>query len=168
MVTTRHDSAMQLVCRYARSCGVLASVEPREVGSLIPDGEFHFSSFTFLVDLSGVHPLAPSHLVASPNPGQAMESRANTKETKYQAHADERGCLFVPLIIDAFGRLHPQFLSFIDRIEEQALAWGSAASPSRMTRERFLADLSSSWQRDNARIILQFASMCQLASFRAA
>jgi hypothetical protein len=97
-----------------------------------------------------------------------MESRANTKETKYQAHADERGCLFVPLIMDAFGRLHPQFLSFIDRIEEQALAWGSAASPSRMTRERFLAELSSSWQRDNARIILQFASMCRLASFRAA
>ena len=166
MVTTRHDNAMQLVCRYARSCGVLASTEPKDVGSLVPDGEFHFSSFSCLVDLRGVHSLAPSHLVISPNPGQAMESRASTKESKYQAHADERGCLFVPLITDAFGHLHRQLLSFLDRIEEQALAWGSAASPSRISREIFLAELSSSWQRDNARIILQFTSMCRMAAFR--
>ena len=135
---------MQLVCRYARSCGVLACAEPKDVGSLIPDGEFHFSRFTILVDLSGVHPLAPTHLEDFPNPGQAMQNRANTKNSKYQDHADERHCLFVPLVIDAFGRLHPEFVSFIDRIEEETVAWGSGASPSRITRELFLAELSSS------------------------
>lgn len=165
-VTVRHDNAMRLLCSYARSCGVLARTEPKESGSLVPDGEFHFSRFTFLVDVSGVHPLAPSHLENAHRPGQAMSDRATEKVDKYQDHADTLGASFAPLVLDVYGRLESQFLSFIERIEEEALAWGSASSPSRISREAFLAELSSNWQRDNACIILQYISMIREASFR--
>ena len=116
--------------------------------------------------MSGVHPLAPSHLENAHRPGQAMSDRATEKVDKYQDHADTLGASFAPLVLDVYGRLESQFLSFIERIEEEALAWGSASSPSRISREAFLAELSSNWQRDNACIILQYISMIREAAFR--
>jgi hypothetical protein len=59
MVTTRHDRAMDLVCRYARSCSVIARTEPKDFKSLVPDAELFFASITLLTDLSGVHSLLP-------------------------------------------------------------------------------------------------------------
>jgi len=59
-ITVRHDRAMQLLVKYARSVGVLASLSPKDLSSLVPDGEFFLSRETVLVDLSGTHPLSPS------------------------------------------------------------------------------------------------------------
>ena len=72
-ITTRHDRGMDLVAKFARSCSVLARFEPKDAGSLVPDGELIFSQDAELVDLSGVHSLAPSHLHNSPQPGLAVE-----------------------------------------------------------------------------------------------
>ena len=91
-ITVRHDRAMQLLVKYARSVGVLASLSPKDLSSLVPDGEFFLSRETVLVDLSGTHPLSPS-LISSQNTFQsAIERRAASKTSKYRQHcAAEHG-----------------------------------------------------------------------------
>jgi hypothetical protein len=56
-ITIRHDRAMQLLVNFARSAGVLASLSPKDLSSLVPDGEFFFARETVLVDFSGT----PTH-----------------------------------------------------------------------------------------------------------
>ena len=164
--TTRHDRAMHLVADFARSCGVLSRFEPKDAGSLVPDGELIFSSDAVLVDLSGVHSLAPSHLRSSPSPGLAMERRATMKHNKYDNHAKTIECKFLALVVDAFGSLHKEFHDLLLRIEGHAqdACW---TSPTRMTLDSFLTRFAVEWQASNAAIVSQYTSMCILRRLRA-
>ena len=161
MVTTRHDRGMELLCRFARSCSVIASLEPKDFKSLVPDGEFFFSGFSALGDLSGVHPTAPSHLHASPQPGKAAERRAAAKDAKYASHAESVGSSFSAFVVDSFGCMHKHFTKFLDRIEEEASLAPFLASPGRLSRDDFLSLFAAQWQSDNARIVLQWLRMCR-------
>jgi hypothetical protein len=60
-ITIRHDRAMQVLLSFARSAGVLASLSPwpKDLSSLVPEGEFFFSCETVLVD----HPLMSKLLI---------------------------------------------------------------------------------------------------------
>ena len=91
-VTIRHDSASQLLCRFARSNGALARVEPKDEGSLIPDGEVILPLKTILFDISGTHPAAPTYQANNArHPGAAISARESNKNNKYSAyskHAD--------------------------------------------------------------------------------
>ena len=162
MVTSRHDRAMELVCRYARSCSVIARIEPKDFKSVVPDSELFFAAETLLTDLSGVHSLAPSHLQDSPAPGQAMERRATHKRNKYDPHAEATGSTFVPLVMDAFGSMHKDFADTLDRIAEEAGLAAFAPAPGLMTPDDFLCALSTQWQMDNARIVLEWQRMCRM------
>ena len=156
MVTTRHDR----LCRFARSCSVIASLEPKDFKSLVPDGEFFFSGFSALGDLSGVHPTAPSHLQASPQPGKAAERRAAAKNAKYATHAESVGSSFSAFVVDSFGCMHKDFIKFLDRIEEEASLAPFLASPGRLSREDFLSLFAALWQSDNARVSQTHSQLC--------
>ena len=162
MVTSRHDRAMELVCRYARSCSVIARIEPKDFKSVVPDSELFFAAATLLTDLTGVHSLAPSHLHDSPTPGQAMERRATHKCTHYNPHAEATGSTFAPLVMDAFGSMHKTFGEVLDRIAEEAGLAAFAPAPGLMTPDDFLCALSTQWQMDNARIVLEWQRMCRM------
>ena len=164
--TTRHDRGMHLVAEYARSCSVLARFEPKDAGSLVPDGELIFSQDAVLVDLSGIHTLAPSHLDKSPTPGLAMDRRATAKHTKYDSHALSIDCLFFALVADAFGSLQQEFVDLLLRIESHALdaRW---VSHTRMSLDSFLVRFATEWQASNAAIVSQYTSMCTLRRLRA-
>ena len=163
--TTRHDRAMHLVAEFARSCGVLARFEPKDAGSLVPDGELIFSLDAVVVDLSGIHSLAPSHLRDSSAPGLAMERRAARKHTKYDAHAATIGCRFKALVVDAFGSLQKEFCDLLAEIEAHAQDSGWT-SPTRLTLDSFLARFAVEWQASNAAIVTQYTSMCTLRRLR--
>ena len=136
------------------------------MGSLVPDGELIFSQDAVLVDLSGIHTLAPSHLEKSPTPGLAMDRRATTKHNKYDSHALSINCLFFALVADAFGSLRQEFVDLLLRIESHALdtRW---VSPTRMTLDSFLVRFATEWQASNAAIVSQYTSMCTLRRLRA-
>ena len=161
MVTTRHDRAMELVCRHARSCSVIARLEPKDFKSLVPDAELFFSATTILCDLSGVHPLSPSHLTSSPKPGKALDRRATSKHAKYDSHAAASDSSFFPLVVDSFGCLHKEFFKLLDLIDEEADLASFAPTPGRMSRDAFLAVFSTQWQMDNAQIVLQWLRLCR-------
>jgi hypothetical protein len=163
-VTSRHDKAMDLVCRYARSCSVLARLEPKDFKSLVPDAELHFAHRTVLSDLSGVHPTAPSHLISA-RPGLAKNRRAQAKHSKYDPQATQAGSDFIPLVVDSFGSMHHEFTTLIDSIEKEADQAGFAPSPSRMTRDAFISMFACGWQADNGRIILEWQRLCRQRLF---
>lgn len=152
---------MDLVCRYARSCSVIARTEPKDFKSLVPDAELFFASITLLTDLSGVHSLSPSHLLASPTPGQALARRATEKHTKYDPHAAATGASFSPLIIDAFGSISTEFAEVLDRIAEEAGLAAFAPAPGLLSPDDFLCALSTQWQKDNALIVLEWQRLCR-------
>jgi hypothetical protein len=103
-VTTCHDRGMQLLVRHARSNGVPARFEPKDMGSRIPDGELIFPRKVATADLTGVHSLGPSHLCASPRPDKAIERRGRAKQLNYDADAKAIAATFEALAVD--GSLH--------------------------------------------------------------
>ena len=165
-VTTRHDRGMLLLVRYARSNGVLARFEPKDMGSRVPDGELIFPRKVVTVDLTGVHSLAPSHLRTSRRPGKAILRRGRTKHLKYDADAKAIGATFAALVVDSFGSLHEDFITLVDEIEETATRGLGSPPPFRITRETFLSLFSSEWQASNAAIIAQWLSLCQRLRLR--
>ena len=145
---------MQHLVNYARSAGVLASLCPKDLSSLIPDGEFFLSRETVFVDFSGTHPLSPS-LLSSPNAQSAIMRRQNSKETKYHSHCLQLNGRFVPFVMDSWGGLGPKALTFLDAIEQEAPIL-DLVDPLRISRASFLSSLSHSWQADNAMIVKQW------------
>jgi len=164
-VTTRHNAAMLLLCKFARSHGVLCRLEPKDDSSLVPDGEFHLPGSTVLVDASGTHPHAASYRRRAIRvPGSALVSREHTKHAKYDAYALRAGAAFVPFAIDTYGRLGAEARKFIDEIlRDSSLA---RPSPYSMTRSEFFAQLAATWHRHNALIVNQWLVRSQSLALR--
>ena len=113
---------------------------------------------TILFDLSGINPHSPAYV--DMKPGAASAARAVRKVSKYHAHAERQGCTFVPFVVDSYGCLGPDALQFIKDIRDESLFSLSAApSPFRLSRSAFLAQLSATWQADNAKIVVKWLTM---------
>ena len=160
-VTTRHDSLLQLLCRYARSNCCIARVEPKDGASLVPDGEIHLPCETVLIDVSGTFPNAPSFRRRSANrPGSAVATRTTTKNNKYKAHSESRGARFVAFVYDSYGFVSKDALDLVNLIEKEAFHPGfGMPESSRMSRSDFLSVAACTWQAQNANIIMQWYSM---------
>ena len=146
---------MQLLVKYARSVGVLASLFPKDLSSLVPDGEFFLSRETVLVDLSGTHPLSPSLITSQHTSQSAIERREASKTSKYRQHCAALGARFIPFILDSYGSIGVEALRFIDVIESEAPLLG-IQDPLRISKASFLSSLSHQWQSDNAAIVKQW------------
>jgi hypothetical protein len=169
-VTSRHDSAAQLLCRFARSNGALARIEPKDEGSLVPDGEIILPLKTVLFDVSGTHPAAPSYQAHNArHPGAAISARERIKNNKYSTYASTLNATFVPFVIDTYGWLGKPAAKLINTIEADAFhpRLGLPAC-TRITSSNFLGLLAVEWQRHNANIIYQWSSMIRRLRLRSA
>jgi hypothetical protein len=169
-VTTRHDSAAQLLCRYARSNGALARIEPKDEGSLVPDGEVILPTKTILFDISGTHPAAPTYRSNNArHPGAAISARESIKNNKYSTYASNLSAIFVPFVIDTYGWLGKHATKLIKEIDDDAFhpRLGLPAT-TRITSANFLGLLAVDWQRNNALIIFQWFSMIRRSRLRSA
>jgi hypothetical protein len=171
-VTTRHDSVGQLlyICRYARSNGALARIEPKDEASLVPDGEIILPTATVLFDVSGVHPAALSYRRSNElHAGASMLTRQTTKNDKYLSYATNLNAKFVPFVIDTYGWLSKPALRLVNEIENEALhpRLGLPAS-TRITSTNFLPLLAVDWQRGNANVVYQWSAMIRAAQLRSA
>ena len=165
MVTRRHDRCCQLLCRFARSNDCAAHVVQKDLAHLLPDGEIHMFYRTVDFDVSGVNPHGPSYRDMAP--GAAMVVREKYKISKYGTHSQQEGRTFVPFVLDSYGCLAPAALQLLKDIRDESLSVPSAAShPFRMSRSSFLAELSSAWQFDNARIVVQWMTLVRSAAQR--
>ena len=167
-VTIRHDSVGQLLCRYARSNGALARIEPKDEASLVPDGEIILPITTVLFDVSGVHPAALSHRRSNElNAGASILTRQTTKNGKYLSYATNLNAKFVPFVIDTYGWLGDPALRLIKEIEKEAFHPRLGLPTSmRITSTHFLPLLAVNWQRGNANVVLQWSAMIRAARLR--
>ena len=173
-VTTRHDSVGQLLCRYARSNGALARIEPKDEASLVPDGEIILPTSTILFDVSGLHPVALSYRRSNElKAGASILTRQKAKNDKYLSYATNLGAKFVPFVLDTFGWLGEParrlVVDIVKEIEKDAFhpRLGLPAS-TRISSADFLPLLAVDWQKNNASIIYQWCSMIQSARLRSA
>ena len=154
-ITTRHNAALNLLCKFARTHGVLCRQEPKDNAHLVPDGEFHLPLSTALIDVSGTHPHAATYRVnAVRSTGATVRTREAYKRNKYNAYAESAGADFVPFVLDTYGYIGKEGLDFVDRIISQS----SLASPSAyaMTKTELLDELRVTWQRHNGLIVTQW------------
>jgi hypothetical protein len=162
--TNRHDNACNLLCQFSRGNDCLAHVVKKDLAHLLPDGEILMSRRTTLFDLTGVNPHTSSY--ADLKPGEAISARERFKEAKYRAHCLELGSYFTPFVIDSYGCLGPAALKLIKDIQDETLTSFGVPAPFHLSRSAFLARLSSQWQHDNARIVVQWLTMMRAAHLR--
>jgi len=160
-ITIRHDGACNLLCQFSRGNDCLAHVVKKDLAHLLPDGEILMSRRTNLFDLSGVNPHTPSY--GDLPPGEAIADRERYKEGKYREHSTAAGCSFTPFVLDSYGCLGPAALHLLKDIQAETLTSLGHPAPFRLTRSDFLARLSSQWQLDNARIVVQWLTMMRAA-----
>jgi hypothetical protein len=163
-ITIRHDDACNLLCQFARSNDCLAHVVKKDLAHLLPDGEILMTRRSILFDLSGVNPHTSSYCDLAP--GAAMSARKRYKESKYRAHCVALGCSFSPFIIDSYGCLAPAALQLVKDIQDESITSFGPPAPFHLTRTAFLARLSSLWQRDNAKIVVQWLAMMRVEQLR--
>ena len=164
-VTRRHDRCCQLLCRYARSNDCTAHAVQKDLAHLLPDAEIHMFYRTIDLDVSGVNPHSPSYCNMAP--GEAMAARERYKISKYGTNSQQEGRFFVPFILDSYGCLAPAALQLLKDIRDESLSTPvGAAQPFRLSRSSFLAELSATWQFDNARIVVQWMTLMRDSQLR--
>ena len=152
------------------SNGALARIEPKDEGSLVPDGEVILPTKTILFDISGTHPAAPTYRSNNArHPGAAISARESTKNNKYSTYASNLSAIFVPFVIDTYGWLGKHATKLIKEIDDDAFhpRLGLPAT-TRITSANFLGLLAVDWQRNNALIIFQWFSMIRRSRLRSA
>ena len=95
-----------------------------------------------------------------------MSERECYKEGKYRAHCVTLGCSFIPFVVDSYGCLAPAALRLVKEIQAESVASLGPQAPFHLTRSSFLARLSSQWQLDNAKIMVQWLTMMRAAHLR--
>ena len=117
--TTRtHDIAAQQLCDFSRANGCLSSVS-FVPDSHLPDGQIYLTTESLFYDVSGVHALAPSHLVSA-TPGSAIKAREAAKHTKYDDYAKEMEARLVPFALDRFGSLGEEAAALVKTIAAES------------------------------------------------
>ena len=96
-----------------------------------------------------------------------MSKRERYKIGKYGVHSQQQGRTFVPFVLDMYGCLAPAALQLIKDIRDESLSsLCGAAHPFRLSRSSFLAELSRTWQFDNARIAVQWMTLVRSSAER--
>ena len=161
----RHDAAQNGLARYARSNSCIVSITPKRADSKVPDLRVVMTPNATQVDVSGIHPLAPSyeHKVHGV-PGHAAVMRENSKTSGYKDGAEADGDLFAPFVIESFGGLGEKALDLIKAISEEGACID--AQSYRISKQQFMAWLSVMWQRHNYKIYTEWSKLCQSARRR--
>ena len=155
-ILLRHNFAVKLLIRYARSHSCLAHEIEKDKESLLPDGVIHLSHKSIFFDVSGVSLFAHSYRHLPP--GDAIRQRESSKIGKYALHAKNANSSFVPFIIDCFGSLGKRAMQLIDEIAEESLALDlGSPPPDFFSKTAFLSALSRSWQLGNANILREWS-----------
>lgn len=86
------------------------------------DAHFFFSSMTSYVDVSVVHPAAPSYVKQAHRALSAALTREKQKDSLYQQRATSQGASFFPFVVETFGAFGKKAQSFISKLQDESLA----------------------------------------------
>jgi hypothetical protein len=125
-VTHRHDLIVKSITAAANRAGAPSGNEPTShrlnpnVARVRPDNYFHFPNGSYVLgDVSVVH--AGSSSFRNKSVLTSLKVRAAAKKKKYSPYAAQVRASFTPLVIEAFGALHPDFYEHLKKIRDTAL-----------------------------------------------
>ena len=122
----------------------------------------NLTSESLFYDVSGVHILAPSHLVSA-TPGSAIKAREVAKHSKYDDYAKDMEARFVPFVLDRFGSLGEEAAALVETIAAESDNPGLTPSLTQTSPSLFLTQLSTKWQIGNAGIYKQWLKLSRQA-----
>jgi hypothetical protein len=151
---TRHDIQLPIVHRLLRKAGWVSRLEPRHSfddapapppDARRPDIEAFLGDRGYTFDLCIPYPLAPTYRAADGS-SRALSHFERVKMTKYAALSAAAQLTFMPLVVDVFGGLGPQFKQFLQLVASHLSRVDSAGILS-----AFYQEFSVHLQRSNAR-----------------
>lgn len=119
------------------------------------DAHFFFSSMTSFVDVSVVHPAAPSYVKQSHRPLFSATTREKQKDGLYLQRATAQGASFFPFVVESFGAIGKKAQTFISKLRDEALANGVTDIEGLPVKSFLTRSLSFSLQLGNALLLLE-------------
>jgi len=174
-ITRRHDSLVRLFAKWLRLAGVPMQMEYAPPGQdrgvrMRPDGCAFFVPGDVMFDVSITDPSAPGLMerLADDDVGQHVRSclaqlqqRAADKTSKYKQLAENEGFKFSALVLDTFGRLHPDLIRFLRSIQAAFEAQPHLELPevdeAKGVFRCMVEEISTTLQRGNARAMHESA-----------
>ena len=152
--TFRHDHIVRVLSLLIRKAGGACYVEPRFYDRTRPDIHVIFPSLKLLIDVSVVHPAAPTYAQNSHVPLFSAASRERDKATKFKTLALAEEARFIPFVLETFGAWGRQAIKLITDLtsllsEHKGLAFSSPDARGEMVRI-----LAVALQSGNARVLL--------------
>ena len=114
----RHDVLVDLIRNMCLKAGLVARTEWHCVAGSQKrmDVVIFMAQKTIWIDASIVNPLAPTYLTVK----DPISYREKHKENKWQKLATERGHMFIPFVVNAFGGLGDSARSVLQLVAEEA------------------------------------------------
>ena len=115
-LTTRHDLIKNAIARFFRLASAPVEVEPRDSNGKYPDLHVTTPSGQISIDVSVVHPLAPSY--ADKDSDSTILARENSKKQKYREYVKQIGHQFLPAVLDSYGKVGEGLRSVVKEVSK--------------------------------------------------
>jgi hypothetical protein len=151
-LTHRHNQVVMTCARHIRRLGFSVTVEPRDSPDGIPDLAISLADREHFVEISVLHPQAPSHQHGNP-----IQNRENQKKAKYQQHTQRHApSQLTVVVLDSYGASGAGVREFELVLQElhQSQGEGRGAEQYLVVSE-FKEAVAISLQRGNATALLR-------------
>jgi len=124
---TQHDCLAQLLVKVGGS----VYIEPNWFDGMRPDAQVSLLRNNTMLDVTVVHPSAPSYLVtAAASELGAATKREKEKIKKYSDLARQESCTFVPIVLETFGAFGTMTSGFLKQALSDLRESQPSSSPS--------------------------------------
>jgi hypothetical protein len=118
-ITIRHNQVVATIERFAKLAGATVVMEPQHLfseSSKRPDLQIIMNHKNYLLDVTIVHPTAPSNLTHSQKILGQAEAAEKLKLNKYEEISLEQHCIFIPFVIETYGGLGRKAQDFLNEL----------------------------------------------------
>ena len=119
------------------------------------DIEFSMNGKTYLLDVSIVHPTAPSNLTQHTRPLLAQRSRS--KKAFYFEVAQHKEVIFIPVIFSSFGAYDKGFQKLLNILKTHVLNMEDPAAPWVEIHHGIIAGVAAAIQEGNSKALDMWA-----------
>ena len=123
MLDLRHNQVCQILAIWCRRLGASVVLEPTSLDNRNqnrPDLHVILGHQTYLVDVSIVHPTAPSNVVQAARPLNTAKKREQAKIRQYSSMSRQQNAIFVPFVLETFGGFGKRAVRFLKDIAQFA------------------------------------------------
>jgi hypothetical protein len=164
-IIKRHNAVRNAIWSFCAEAGLTAILEKKgilgDVGGKRRPADVlvkGFSSLDMCLDVAVTSPLQSKFVSkAAESDGHSASAYFNLKKLKYAADVEESGSMsFLPLVVETFGRWHPDSLRFLDSLAfKHSINQDDGPTALKMSRTKLFQSLSFALQFHNSVMITE-------------